>query len=346
MFQAATVDRGDVQTSGPSETVGGTVDTRQVENGHIRIANGVMDDLIEAHLSARQFKVVLAVIRKTYGFNKKLDRISGSQLAKMTGLTRSRASLALNELIAMNIVIREGGQRSRVGYNKDSTTWVKCPKHKPPESPGSTLPSVHNLGTLTEADKVGTLNAECSHSDNTECSQSGTTQKTVQTVKVDADASTSSIAPVGTTDSAAAEAASDATEKEPKRPRAPDCPYDELADLWAKHFPHRPRPKTTLSNSRKKKMRTGWAHAWRLRHRKTNRPLYQHLDDSGNPLSERDGGLIWWDRFMRYIAEHCPFCAVRQRNFDINWLFTPSSIDKIIDGNYEGPLDDGCRRRS
>lgn len=43
----------------------------QIENGYTRIANELLEALLLANLSKRQLLVALAVIRQTYGFNRK-----------------------------------------------------------------------------------------------------------------------------------------------------------------------------------------------------------------------------------------------------------------------------------
>nr|WP_282561901.1 replication protein [Providencia sp. PROV188] len=71
-------------------------------------------------LTARQFRVMLALIRKTYGFGKKSDRISDSQLAEMTKLSRQNVNKAKNELLSMNYIILDG---KKIGVNKEVSAW-------------------------------------------------------------------------------------------------------------------------------------------------------------------------------------------------------------------------------
>ena len=71
------------------------------DDGYTRIANELLEAVVSNDLTARQIKVVLAVIRKTYGFGKKTDWISGEQLSNLTGLSRPRCSTTKNELINM-----------------------------------------------------------------------------------------------------------------------------------------------------------------------------------------------------------------------------------------------------
>ncbi|QQT50973.1 replication protein [Proteus mirabilis] len=91
-----------------------------LEDGYTRIANDLFEAVMCADLTARQLKVVMAIIRKTYGFGKKLDRITNTQIAEMTGIHQTHVCKAKNEMIAMNIVISSG---NKIGINKDFTEW-------------------------------------------------------------------------------------------------------------------------------------------------------------------------------------------------------------------------------
>lgn len=91
-----------------------------LEDGYTRIANDLFEAVMCADLTARQLKVVMAIIRKTYGFGKKLDRITNTQIAEMTGIHHTHVCKAKNEMVAMNIVISSG---NKIGINKDFTEW-------------------------------------------------------------------------------------------------------------------------------------------------------------------------------------------------------------------------------
>lgn len=96
----------------------------QLENGYTRLANELLDALIGAGLTARQWAVVMAVIRKTYGFNKKSDEIGLSQLSLSTGIDKSHVSRAVRELEALNVLTREAGTHGhRLGVNKNHKQW-------------------------------------------------------------------------------------------------------------------------------------------------------------------------------------------------------------------------------
>lgn len=92
----------------------------QLEDGYTRLANALYDELIGADLTKNQSKVAHAICRKTYGFGKKMDRIADSQLAELTRLPRQKVNKAKNELIAMNVILRDG---NRIGPNKEVSEW-------------------------------------------------------------------------------------------------------------------------------------------------------------------------------------------------------------------------------
>ncbi|WP_260282494.1 replication protein [Proteus terrae] len=92
----------------------------RVEDGYTKLANELYEELIGANLTRNQAKVAHAICRKTYGFNKKTDRISDSQLAELTRLPRQKVNKAKNELIAMKVIVKVG---MAIGPNKNLTEW-------------------------------------------------------------------------------------------------------------------------------------------------------------------------------------------------------------------------------
>ncbi|CAQ85217.1 MULTISPECIES: replication protein [Photorhabdus] len=96
------------------------VKVADVDDGYTRIANELLESIMSADLTARQLKVVLAIIRKTYGFGKKTDRITNTQIAEMTGIHHTHVCKAKNEMIAMKIIVLSGNQ---IGINKIVSEW-------------------------------------------------------------------------------------------------------------------------------------------------------------------------------------------------------------------------------
>lgn len=96
----------------------------QLENGYTRLANELLDALISAGLTARQWAVVMAIIRKTYGFNKTSDEIGLSQLSAMTGLDKSNLSRTVRELESAKVIHRGDGTHGHtLGINKKHKQW-------------------------------------------------------------------------------------------------------------------------------------------------------------------------------------------------------------------------------
>ena len=66
----------------------------------------ILFDYWMPRLTDGQFKVLMAIARKTYGWNKKKDSISLTQLEKMTGLSRKGISRIIDSLIENNLIIK------------------------------------------------------------------------------------------------------------------------------------------------------------------------------------------------------------------------------------------------
>jgi len=133
-----------------------------------------------------------------------------------------------------------------------------------------------------------------------------------------------------TADAVRAAAASSRLAPEPGLKKQIDCPYSELAALYATHFPHKRQPRT-LSARRKALLLKGWKHGLVTRKRDKSEMLY----------TDTASGVEFWGRFMAHIANNCRFCMQVQNNFDIEWLFSPRAIDNIIDGKYDTVRDGG-----
>lgn len=98
----------------------------QKEHGYTAIANEIMDALIKVDLSGQQFKIALLIIRKTYGFNKKDDAVSLTQMMSFTGMGKIRCSQVVNQLQLMKILtVTENinGICKKYKLNKDFEEW-------------------------------------------------------------------------------------------------------------------------------------------------------------------------------------------------------------------------------
>ena len=97
-----------------------------LEDGYIRIANELFDAVLKKLTSYRHIKVVLAILRKTYGYQKKEDDITISQLAELTGIHRNNVGAAIKDLEQMRVInpVRAGSHGLLIGINKRHAEWV------------------------------------------------------------------------------------------------------------------------------------------------------------------------------------------------------------------------------
>ncbi len=110
----------------------------QTEHGFTRLADELLDALIEFDFTKRQCKVLLAVIRKTYGFQKKEDDMTAQQLARMTGLERANVIRTINELVKMQVLYKRPGHYGQVlGVNKDYEAWAVSSRYRCQNDTGS-----------------------------------------------------------------------------------------------------------------------------------------------------------------------------------------------------------------
>lgn len=91
-----------------------------LDDGYARLSNMLLEAYSGADLTKRHFKVLLAILRKTYGWNKPMDRISDSQLSEITKLPVKRCNEAKLELVRMNVIKQQGGM---FGPNKNISEW-------------------------------------------------------------------------------------------------------------------------------------------------------------------------------------------------------------------------------
>lgn len=110
----------------------------QLEDGYLRIANELFDAILRFRFTLKQQSVLLAIIRKTYGYGKKTDDVSASQIGELCGIARNHVTETLHQLAAMNVIsLERGSYGMRVGINKHCRQWKGT--EKPSISPESGL---------------------------------------------------------------------------------------------------------------------------------------------------------------------------------------------------------------
>lgn len=97
----------------------------QKENGYTATAHELVEAFCGLQVSGGAHRILRFVERKTYGYNKKWDRISLTQFEIMTRLDRRTITRALEELEIANILkINREGMTNGYCINKDYETWV------------------------------------------------------------------------------------------------------------------------------------------------------------------------------------------------------------------------------
>ncbi len=112
----------------------------QIENGYTKIANELLDALSRTPMRGELWRVIMFVIRKTYGFNKVCDRISLSQFELGTGMDRRNLRRALKEAgVNKTLLKTENGYKLNKNYNQ----WLVS--NRPPRGVKDGMQGVSNV---------------------------------------------------------------------------------------------------------------------------------------------------------------------------------------------------------
>lgn len=96
-----------------------------LDDGYTRIANELLEAVMHAGLSQHQLLVFMAVMRKTYGFNKKSDWVSNEQISELTGILPHKCSAAKSVMVKRGIFIQSG---RNIGINNVVSEWETLPE--------------------------------------------------------------------------------------------------------------------------------------------------------------------------------------------------------------------------
>ena len=111
-----------------------------------RISSRTLENLAKLKITPNEWRTMMALVRKTYGYQKTKDKISLSQFQSLTGLERKRQVMALKSLVRKGIILKETGYINSYSVNKEYAEWLVA---VPP--PGM---------TSKEADKLVALRSE------------------------------------------------------------------------------------------------------------------------------------------------------------------------------------------
>lgn len=96
----------------------------QLEHGYTRVATELLAVLSKAKLTPHEWNVVMVVFAKTYGWKKKEDWISISQISAAAELEYSQCSRAVSGLARKRVLSRVfNGRRLLIGVQKKYAEW-------------------------------------------------------------------------------------------------------------------------------------------------------------------------------------------------------------------------------
>lgn len=98
--------------------------------GFIMVPNDFFDAIIRCRMAGASRQVFDAILRKTWGYQKRADWIALSQFCLMTGLSKAHVCRGLKQLIQMEFIVAKKGNENRPVYSiqADYSRWKPLPK--------------------------------------------------------------------------------------------------------------------------------------------------------------------------------------------------------------------------
>jgi len=87
---------------------------------YTKIPNQILQSLLMIKLQSYEIRILLAIVRKTYGFNKNKDYINQRQLKKLTGIKQPHISRTLKSLLEKKIIIKNSKE---LAIQKNYKLW-------------------------------------------------------------------------------------------------------------------------------------------------------------------------------------------------------------------------------
>ncbi len=117
----------------------------QLENGFTRIANEILEKIYGEAFTSSELRIVLTVIRFTYGFNRKSHALSESFISKATGISIRHVKRDLAALISANVLLSVKEPTSstsrEIQFNKNYSDWRLCHRVTAVSSGATEVPS-------------------------------------------------------------------------------------------------------------------------------------------------------------------------------------------------------------
>ena len=135
----------------------------QGEERYTRVSHSILEALALANLGKRHYKVLLVLMRQTYGYDKASDEISLTQFHTKTGVLPPNVSGAIEELVDMRVVLKTAGKHAAsLAINKDVSQWQGNAKVDLSKVRGYQNDNTGVIETITEGyqnDKEGVIDS-------------------------------------------------------------------------------------------------------------------------------------------------------------------------------------------
>lgn len=96
----------------------------QLEDGYTRIANELLEAIIIYPFCAVELKIILFIIRKTYGWKKKTEIISYGAIARELKTDIRYVKRLINKLVSDRVIFKvRVGRQNLIGLNKNYKSW-------------------------------------------------------------------------------------------------------------------------------------------------------------------------------------------------------------------------------
>lgn len=92
----------------------------QKENGYTPIANELLDAFMRLNLSEHAWRIVICIIRHSYGWHQKTAYLTFTQIARATGLDVRLIPRTIKRLCGRGIIVRD---KNAYGLQKDYSKW-------------------------------------------------------------------------------------------------------------------------------------------------------------------------------------------------------------------------------
>ena len=128
-----------------------------LEDGYTRIANSLLEALYKTPILSRESRVLLFIIRQTYGFGHKSRELSNGFIAAGTGIDAKHISEIIKGLVSANVLTKEQAQGRKpqiIGINTQLEKWTTIPKSSVPKNGDNTIPKSRDNTIPKSGDEI------------------------------------------------------------------------------------------------------------------------------------------------------------------------------------------------